>query len=76
MLFTFARGEHRLLAVAHLDAELLQFQHHRRLDDVDAERHVAHALGFEQRLDFAAASRNSTPSPPTAPRSPRSPARQ
>ena len=49
----FARREHRLLAVAHLDAELLQLEHHRRLDDVDAERHVAHALGVEQRLDLA-----------------------
>ena len=48
-----ARGEHRLLAVAHLDAELLQLEHHRRLDHVDAERHVAHAFGVEDRLDLA-----------------------
>ena len=48
-----ARLQHRLLAVAHLDAELLQLEQHRRLDDVDAERHVADALGVEQRLDLA-----------------------
>ena len=48
-----ARLQQRLLAVAHLDAELLQLEQHRRLDDVEAERHVAHAFGVEQRLDLA-----------------------
>ena len=48
-----ARQEHRLLRVAHVQAELLQLEHHRHLDDVDPQRHVAHALGIEQRLDLA-----------------------
>ena len=43
----------RLLAVAHLDAELLQLEHHRQLDDVDAERHVGDAFVLEHRLDLA-----------------------
>jgi hypothetical protein len=30
-----------------------QLEHQRRLDDVDAERHVAHAFLVEQRLDLA-----------------------
>jgi hypothetical protein len=34
-----ARLQHHLLAVAHLDALLLQREQHRRLDHVDAERH-------------------------------------
>ena len=34
-----ARLEHHLLAVAHLDAELLEREQERRLDHVDAERH-------------------------------------
>ena len=33
--------------------ELLQLEHQRRLDDVEAERHVAHALRVEHRLDLA-----------------------
>ena len=39
-----ARLQHRLLRVAHVDAELLQLEHHRHLDDVDAERHVGDAF--------------------------------
>ena len=35
-----ARLEHHLLAVAHLDAFLLEREQERRLDHVDAERHV------------------------------------
>ena len=49
-----ARLQHRLLRVAHVDAELLQLEHHRHLDDVDAERHVGDALLDEQRLDLLA----------------------
>ena len=37
--------EHRLLAVADGDALGLERGEHRRLDDVDAERHVGDALG-------------------------------
>ena len=35
-----ARLQHGLLAVGDLEAGLLQFEHHRRLDDVDADRHL------------------------------------
>ena len=48
-----ARLQHGLLRVAHVDAELLQLEHHRHLDDVDAERHVGDALFDQQRLDLA-----------------------
>ena len=41
--------EHHLLAVADGDALGLERGEHRRLDDVDAERHVGHALGLEDR---------------------------
>ena len=38
-----ARLQHDLLAVGDLEPGLLQFEHHRRLDDVDADRHVGDA---------------------------------
>jgi hypothetical protein len=40
------------LPVAHLDAGALQREEHRRFDHVDAQRHVADALGVEDRLDL------------------------
>ena len=45
--------EHHLLAVADRDALVGQGGQHRRLDDVDADRHVRHALGPEQVADLA-----------------------
>ena len=53
MFLTSRACEQRLLAVAHFDAQLLQLEQHRRLDDVEAQRHVADAFGVEQRLDLA-----------------------
>ncbi len=53
MFFTSRAASMHLLSVAHLDPELLQLEHHRRLDHVDPERHVADALGVEDRLDLA-----------------------
>ena len=47
-----ARFEHDLLPVAHLDALFLQREEHRRLDDVDAERHPGNALLFEDPANF------------------------
>src|SRR5215470_2926368 len=41
------RLEHHLLAVAYLDARLLQREEERRLDQVDAERHPGDAFGFQ-----------------------------
>ncbi len=66
--FDLARFEHDLLAVLDGQAGLLQFEHHRRLDDVDADRHLGdaglaqdrgHLLGVvlhqaERRIDGAA----------------------
>ena len=48
-----ARLEHHLLAVAHLDACLLEREEEGRLDHVDAERHLRHALAREDVLDLA-----------------------
>jgi hypothetical protein len=48
-----ARGEHRLLAVAHLDPELLQLEHERRLDDSRRRAACRPRLLVEQRLDLA-----------------------
>ena len=45
--------QHHLLAVAHLEAQLLQGEQERRLDHVDAERHVGHALAGEDVPDLA-----------------------
>ena len=47
-----ARLEHHLLAVAHLDPELLQLEEHRRLDHVQAERHIAYSFRVQDRLDL------------------------
>jgi hypothetical protein len=44
-----ARLQHDLLSVLHFQAGLLQFEHHRRLDDVDADRHVGDAGLLDQR---------------------------
>ena len=41
-----------LLAVADRDPELLERCQHRRLDDVDADRHVGHALGAQDLGDL------------------------
>ena len=48
-----ARVEHRLLAVADGDARVLERRQHRRLHDVDADRHVGHAFGSEDVGDLA-----------------------
>src|SRR6267143_5884789 len=48
----FARFEHHLLTVAHFDTGLLQLEQHRRLDHIDAERHVGHALLLQDAPDF------------------------
>ena len=45
-----ARIEHHLLPVADFDPELLQREQQRRLDDVDAERHVGDAFLHEHVL--------------------------
>ena len=47
--FQFARLQHHLLAVGDFQSRLLQFEHHRRLDDVDADRHLGDAGGFQER---------------------------
>ena len=67
--------EHHLLAVADGDALGSQRGEHRRLDDVDAERHVGDALGLEDVAAISrAADRNRPASGATAPRSPTIPA--
>jgi hypothetical protein len=38
-----ARLQHHLLAVLDLEPRLLQLEHHRRLDDIDADRHIGDA---------------------------------
>ena len=47
-----ARLEHDLLAVADLDAQLLEREEEGRLDHVDAERHARHALAGQDGLDL------------------------
>ena len=47
-----ARLQHHLLAVLDLEAGLFQLEHHRRLDDVDADRHLVNAGLLEQRSDL------------------------
>ena len=47
-----ARIEHDLLAVAHLDTFGLQRQHHRRLADIDAERHAVAPRVDQHLLDL------------------------
>src|SRR6266480_883323 len=47
-----ARVEHHLLAVADLEAQALQLEQERRLDQVDAEWHPGDALRDEDRLDL------------------------
>jgi hypothetical protein len=47
-----ARFQHDLLAVDDLEAGLLQFEHHRRFDDVDPDRHLLDAGFLEQAEDF------------------------
>ena len=72
-----ARLQHHLLAVGDLEAGLLQFEHHRRLDDVDADRHL---VARRPRLSSEAISlawRFISPKAGlTVPRSPISPALQ
>src|SRR5262249_44311034 len=46
------RLEHHLLAVSDFDAELLQREEERRLDEVDAERHAGHAFGTQDVSDL------------------------
>src|SRR5262249_59503275 len=48
-----ARLEHDLLAIAHLDAFLLEREEKRRLHHVETERHAGHALALQNRLDLA-----------------------
>ena len=50
--FDLARFQHGLLAVGDLQPGLLQFEHHRRLDDVDADRHLFEAGFLDQRRDL------------------------
>jgi len=47
-----ARFQHGLLAVGDLEPRLLQFEHHRRLDDVDADRHVGNTRFADERGDL------------------------
>ena len=47
--FDFARAQHDLLAVLDLETGLFQLEHHRRLDDVDADRHLGDARRFQDR---------------------------
>ena len=47
--FHLARAQHHLLAVLDLEPDLFQFEDHRRLDDVDADRHLGDAGGFQDR---------------------------
>ncbi len=71
-----ARLQHHLLAVVDLEAGLLQFEHHRRLDDVDADRHVGDA-GFARSEAISSAWRFISPNAgSTVPRRPISPALQ
>ena len=44
--------EHDLLAVGDLEAGLLQFEHHRRFDDIDADRHVGDAVLAQNGGEF------------------------
>ena len=50
--FDLARFQHHLLAVRDLQPGLLQLEQHRRLDDVDADRHVGDAGFAEDRGDL------------------------
>ncbi len=47
-----SRFQHHLLAVDDLEAGRLQLEHHRRLDDVDADRRVGHPAIAQQRGDL------------------------
>ena len=47
-----ARFQHDLLAVDDLQARLLELEHHRRLDDIDADRLLVHARFLQERSDF------------------------
>ena len=44
--------QHDLLTVGDLEAGFLQFEHHRRFDDVDADRHVGDAVFAQDRGEF------------------------
>ena len=76
MILDLARLQHHLLAVLDLQAGLLQFEHHRRLDDVDADRHVADAGFADQRGDLLGVPLHQTECGATVPRRPTSPALQ
>ena len=45
--------EKHLLRIAHVEAFLLQREQHRRLDDIDAQRHIGETFGFQQIVNFA-----------------------
>ena len=47
-----ARLQHHLLAVLHIEPCFLQFEHHRRLDDIDADRHLVAAGFLNERRDL------------------------
>ena len=44
--------EHHLLAVAHVEADALQLEQHRGLDQIDADGHIGDAFLHQDRLDL------------------------
>ena len=52
MALDLASGEHHLLAIAHFDPFLLQRKQHRRLADIETERHVRHAFLLQDVFDL------------------------
>ena len=48
----FARIEHDLLRIPHVETDTLQLEQHRRLDEIDAERLVGDTGSLEDGLDF------------------------
>ena len=50
--FELARVEHDLLAISHLEANGLQFEEHRRLDHIDADRLIGNAMLVQDRFDL------------------------
>ena len=50
--FDLARVQHHLLAINHVEAQLLQRKQKQRLAHINAQRHVGHALGLEHVVNF------------------------
>ena len=71
-----ARVEHDLLAVDDLHAGLLQLEQHRRLGQVDADRHVRDAGLAQKRHDLLGVRLHQAEAGGTVPRMPSMPARQ